>query len=177
MNKRPHRKISAAAVILFVALVCRDAHADGWPMESVAPGKTALVPGFSVRNGDWLAVDGLGVLVLGWQTPSRAVALVARGEAAIAGVSAGIGLATNALTGPCAPKPRCDIDDFLGAGIISVEARAEQMYGPTGWHRTTYVGGQVSFAGIIFKPAIGFMVNPRDRRDAHAQVVIAGAGW
>jgi hypothetical protein len=177
MKSRPSRKVSLAAVLVVVVIRDRSALADGWPMEALVPGKAALVPGFSIRNGDWVAVDGLGVLVLGWPKPSRAVALVARGEVAIAGVSAGVGLAMNAIGGTCAPQPRCDIDDSLGGGIVSVEARAEQMYGPTSWHRTTYVGWQVSFAGIIFKPAIGLMVNPRDPRDSHAQVVFAGGGW
>jgi hypothetical protein len=132
----------------------------------------AVVPGASVRNGDLVAVDGLGVLLL--STPSP-VALVIRGELGLGGSSAGIGLATNAF-GSASPGD-WRIDDFLGSGILSLEARVSRMYGPTTWRSATYIGGQLSFACIIFKPALAWMVAADDPRDEHFQIVLAGVGW
>src|SRR4051812_32272530 len=65
------------------------------------PIETALVPGVSVRNGDWVAVDGLGIVLLGPREYGSFVAAVVRGELAIGGISAGVGLATNVDSGPC----------------------------------------------------------------------------
>ena len=134
-------------------------------------------PGFSIRNGDWLAVDGLGILLLGAPAASRMTAVVVRGEVGLGGSSAGIGLATNVFAGsdytlPCTWK----MDEFLGGGILSLEGRVERMYGPTTWRSTTYVGWQVSFAGIIFKPAVGCMVAADNPRDRHCQSQPARAG-
>jgi len=135
------------------------------------------VAGFSIRNGDWVAVDGMGILLLGAPTANRMTAFVVRGEVGLGGSSVGIGLATNALRGPdyrlaCS----CKMDEFIGSGILSLEARVERMYGPTTWRNTTYVGWQVSFAAIIFKPALGCVVAADNPRDRHCQIA-TGAGW
>jgi hypothetical protein len=66
--------------------------------------------------------------------------------------------------------------DFPGSGMLSVEARVERMYGPTSWRSTTYVGGQLSFAGIMIKPSVGWMVDVHDPRDSHYQIT-TGLGW
>ncbi len=140
------------------------------------PGVFAAVPGFSVRNGDWVAVDGLGILVLGQPVPRRLAAVVLRGEVGLGGSSAGIGLATNVL-GLSPSTQGWSATDFIGSGVLSLEGRLERMYGPTSWRRTTYVGGQISFSAIICKPALGWMVAADDPRDRHFQIVFAGAGW
>jgi hypothetical protein len=51
------------------------------------------------------------------------------------------------------------------------------MFGPTSWRRTNYVGGQVSLAAILWKPAVGLMVAPADLHDLHWQVTFISAGW
>jgi hypothetical protein len=131
---------------------------------------SAVAPGFSVRNGDWLTVDALGVLMLDTRAP---IAAVARGEIGIGGSSLGIGLATN-FFGP--PQP-WTMSDFL-MGIFSLEARVERMYGPTTWRSTTYVGGQLSWGLMIFgKPALAWMVAADDAHEEHFQFVFFGAGW
>lgn len=149
---------------------------SNWP--GVVSNDVAFMPGFSLRNGDWVAVDGLGVLLLPAARPwDRVAALVVRGEVGLGGSSAGVGLATITLARQ-APRPsgECEVSEFLGSGIVSLEGRVERMYGPTTWHSTTYVGWQVSFAGIIFKPALGCMVAADNPRDRHCQIA-TGAGW
>jgi hypothetical protein len=138
------------------------------------PIETAVVPGFSIRNGDWVVVDALGVVLLGLQEkPARGYAVVMRSELGIGGASAGVGPATNLFSGQ---GPR-DMSDFLGSGILSLEARVTRMYGLTSWRSTTYVGGQLSFAGIIWKPAIGWMVAVDNPHDVHGQITLFGGGW
>jgi hypothetical protein len=141
-----------------------------------APIETVLVPGVSVRNGDWVAVDGLGIALLSPREYASFVAAVLRGELAIGGISAGVGLATNVLSEPC-PSRGCDMSVFLGSGILSLEGRVERMFGPTSWRRTTYVGAQVSLATIFWKPAVGLMIAPDDPRDHHWQITFIGGGW
>jgi len=137
------------------------------------PSETAVVPGLSVRNGDWVAIDALGILLLPADNPSRYFAVVGRTELAIGGVGAGFGLATN--LGP-EQSPE-GMADFLGTGILILEARAELMYGPASWRRAIYVGGQLSLAAILIKPAIAWMVAVDDPRDAHVQITLFGGGW
>jgi len=141
------------------------------------PFEVGAVPGISVRNGDWVAVDGLGVLLLGAPTAITMAAVVIRGEIGLGGSSAGIGLATNAFAANCTLPDTYDMSEFLGTGILSLEARVARMYGPTTWRSATYVGGQLSFAGILWKPAIAWMVATDDPRDRHTQITICGFGW
>jgi hypothetical protein len=152
---------------------------------------THVVPGFSIRNGDWIAIDALGVGLLGSTAPGCTFALVLRGELGLGGASAGFGLATNMFAEACSAPGGCDMSEFLGSGMMSLEARVARMYGPTSWRSTTYVGGQLSFAltpfipphwfdGPLnigtFKPSIGVMVDPHDPRDKHTQIAVGG-GW
>ena len=153
-----------------VVVILLDGTAEARPIEAT------VVPGLSIRNGDWIAVDGLGVILLGSHAPDRFSAVVLRGELGIGGASAGFGLATNLLSGPCPPVSGCDISHFLGSGMLSLEARVERMYGPTSWRSTTYVGGQFSLAAVIFKPSVGWMVDPRHPSENHIQVA-TGCGW
>jgi hypothetical protein len=154
----------------------RPCQRDGsWP--GVVSNDLAFAAGFSLRTGDWVAVDGLGVLLLPAARPwDKMFALVVRGEVGLGGSSAGIGLATRLLPSQGSRPGECQISEFLGAGVLSLEGRVERMYGPTSWRSTTYVGWQLSFAGIIFKPALGGMVasdNPRDQR----VLLATGLGW
>jgi len=140
------------------------------------PLETAFAGGASIRNGDWVAVDGLGVVLLGSPVPIRSLAVVARGEVGLGGVSAGLGLALNSLPGQCRVPGACTMSDLLWSGMISLEARVARMYGPTSWRNTTYAGGQLSLAGIICKPSLGWMVDVHDPRDRHYQIA-TGVGW
>ena len=170
--------VGLAAVLTMLPATRTEARPCEQPCPTWPPASwVAVVPGFSIRNGDWLAVDGLGILLLGAPAASRMTAVVVRGEVGLGGSSAGIGLATNVFAGsdytlPCTWK----MDEFLGSGILSLEGRVERMCGPTTWRSTTYVGWQVSFAGIIFKPAVGCMVAADNPRDRHCQIA-TGAGW
>jgi len=136
------------------------------------PSDTAVVPGLSVRNGDWVAIDALGIFLLPADNPSKYFAVVGRTELALGGVSAGFGLAMN-LFPEQSPE---GMTDFLFAGILSLEARAEVMFGPSSWRRTTYVGVQLSLAAFM-KPAIAYVVAVDDPRDAHVQLTLFGGGW
>lgn len=147
----------------------------GWP--GMTTRTLTVVPGVSVRNGDWFVFDGVAIVLLNAPAPTRAVAVVARGEVGPGGASLGVGIATNATSGANHTPGVVDMSDFLGSGIVSLEARAERTYGVNTWRRTTYAGGQLSFAAIIFKPSVGLMVDAHDRRDAHVQIAFMGVGW
>jgi hypothetical protein len=135
-----------------------------------------VLPSLSIRNGDWVAVGGLGVGLLGSTAPGRTFAVVVRGELGLGGVGAGLGLATNMFAGSCLAPGGCSRSDFFGSGVGSLEARVERMYGLTSWRHTTYVGGQLSLSLVIWKPAIGVMFDAHDPRDARLQVA-TGCGW
>jgi hypothetical protein len=128
--------------------------------------KAAILAGLSFRNGDWLVVDGLGMVVV-FDPPlsDRCVAATVRGEVGIGGSAVAIGLATNAGSTSCA------WDDFSESGIATLEARVERTYGPTGWRRTEYVGAQVSLAiPWWWRPSLAWMFNVHDAADNHVQV-------
>ena len=172
------RAIGLVAMVILVGgrvEAAPDERAQGWP--GMTSGRLGLVPGFRVRNGDWFVVDALGIALLGPPARTRAVAVVARGEAGIGGAGMGVGVATNALPGPYPAPGGVQMSDFVGSGIGILEARAEWTYGLTSWRRTTYVGGQLSLAAVVFKPSVGVMVDAHDRRDRRVQVAFLGAGW
>jgi hypothetical protein len=142
--------------------------------EARAPeARTAL--GAELRNGDWLAVEPVGLVLLAGSDEGANVAAMVRVVLGVGGSGMGIGLATG-LGGPCIKPEPCELRDSLFSSIIGVEARAEHMYGPTGWRRATYVGPHLSFGGIFLKGSVGWMFDVHDRADNHFQIGV-GSGW
>jgi hypothetical protein len=169
METKPRPRISLALFALASAvLTLLDGRAEAI--------ETFVVPGLSVRNGDWVGIDGLGVALLGSPRPGRTIAAVLRGELGLGGAAGGLGLATNLLSGSCSAPGGCSMSDFLGSGMGTLEARIERMYGLTSWRHATYVGGQLSWSLVIWKPSIGVMFDAHDPRDARLQVA-TGCGW
>jgi hypothetical protein len=72
----------------------------------------------SVRNGDWVAIDGMVVLLLGEPTPHRTAAAVFRGELGLGCSSLGMGLAMNSIAH--GPQERYDMSDFLQISFAGV---------------------------------------------------------
>lgn len=166
--KAPVRLGVAAAVLVLLA-----GQAEARESETVIlPGvirhhdSAGFLAGVSFHNGDWLVVDGLGMVVV-YDPPlsSRCLAATARAEVGLGGSAAAIGLATNTF------DTSCKMDELLESGVIGVEARLERMYGPTSWRRTEYVGAQVSLAiPWWWRPSLAWMFNVHDAADNHLQI-------
>jgi hypothetical protein len=131
--------------------------------------------GAEIRNGDWFAIEPLGLVLLGGSGNGGNVAGTARGVLGLGGSGAAIGLATG-LGGPCIGPGPCALRDSMFSSIISAEARVERMYEPTLWRSTTYVGPHLSFGGTFLKASVGWMFDVHDRADNHFQIGVGG-GW
>jgi hypothetical protein len=134
-----------------------------------------LAPGFEFRNGDWLALELMGVVLVGGGEDGANVAATARGVLGIGGSGGAIGIATG-LGGPCVEPEPCTLRDSLFSSIVGIEARVERMYGPSTWRHTTYVGPHLSFGGIFMKCSVGWMFAVHDKTDNHFQLGFGG-GW
>jgi len=131
--------------------------------------------GAAFRNGDWLAIEPVGLVLLGGSGSGGNVAALARGVVGLGGSGAALGLATG-LGGPCLGRPPCGLRASIFNSIISVEGRVERMYGITSWRRTTYVGPHLSFGGMFLKGSAGWMFDVHDRANDHFQLGLGG-GW
>lgn len=131
--------------------------------------------GVEVRNGDWISMDALGLVLIAGADDGPNLAGTVRGVLGLGGSGGGIGLATG-LGGRCLGSARCSVRDSVFSSIIGVEARVERMYGPTSWRRTTYAGPQVSFGGKVLRMSVGWMFDLHDGSDHHLQLGFGG-GW
>jgi hypothetical protein len=111
------------------------------PQDWSSDSKTIVLPGLGFRNGDWFAVDALGMTIFDPLPSGRCIAAMARGELGVGGSAVAIGLVTNVDEAPCKVSAA-----FLESGLVSLEVRVERMDGSTNWRRTTYEGAQVSLA-------------------------------
>jgi hypothetical protein len=162
------RSLAAFIVVLTLLASHTEARADQGlsPPDWSTDRKTIVLPGLGFRNGDWFAVDALGMAIFDPLRSHRCIAATARGELGIGGSAAAIGLATNLDEAPCKVSAA-----FLESILVSLEARVERMYGPTTWRRTTYVGAQVSLATMFwFRPSLGWMFDAHSAADNHVQV-------
>lgn len=150
---------SVAAASLVAVLVAGQARAEA----------TEAYPtlGLEIRNGDIVSLEAGGIVVFGSASKlPRPVIASLRGELAVGGASAGIGLA---IAGTDKPHP--GLRDVLFGGLVLVEVRIERMYGPTSWSHTTYAGPQVTlYPSIAPKLSLGWMAAIHDTIDNHLQV-------
>jgi len=167
---RTHSKLLPATTGLLLLLLASEAKAE--------PRKVYGMLDLEAREGDYLALEPGAYYLLGAPTAvGRPIAFFARGEVAVAGSGAGIGLMVDQLSDDCGPYPTPR--DLFFSFLVSLEARAERMYGHTSWNHTTYVGPQFTFAlvpAILPKVSVGWMINPRNAADNHVQSGI-GFGW
>jgi hypothetical protein len=63
------------------------------------------------------------------------------------------------------PSPK----ELIYGGLLTLEARAERMYGSTSWNHATYIGPQLSF-NLMWKLSVGWMINVHDSSDQHPQL-------
>jgi hypothetical protein len=170
MKTSPTARLPLTAILV---LLSADARADDPPIPTVVPGHVFLVPGFSVRNGDWVAVEPSFWFTRSLIGPSRPIMLVARLMLGVGGSGIGIGFAPT-LEPPCPTVETCKTPWFWLP--FSLEAHVERMYGPTPWRSATYVGPQFSLSAYLLKTSLGWMVDASDRSDSHVQVAI-GVGF
>jgi hypothetical protein len=157
---------SFIAVVMLLASQAEPRADQGFsPPDWSTERKTFVLGGFGFRNGDLFAVDAVGMALFDTFRSGRCIAMTARGELGVGGAAAAVGLATNLAEAPCKLSAA-----FLQSGIVSLEARVERTYGPTGWRRTMYVGPQVSLATMWWwKPSLGWMFDAHDAADNHVQ--------
>jgi hypothetical protein len=184
MRTRPdHRWPSAcragasAKIALGLALVVftREARADGPLVATLVPKRVFLARGYSVRSGDYFAVEPAFVFVADARPGTRPPVGVVRPIAGVGGSGLGIGLALQPI-GPIAGERPQHVEDYVSILPVSLEAHVERMYWSRHWRSATYLGPQVSLSVYFLKASAGLMVNASDQRDRHAQLGI-GAGF
>jgi len=165
---------ATAAILLAATLVMISgrAHAQNYPVATVAPGHMYVVRGFSIRNGDYLVLEPPVLFFFGPIRPR--VTLVARPMLGVGGSGAGIGLAMNLMPSRPGGEPRTPAADYFMGPFVSLEAHIERMYGPTNWRSATYAGPQLSLSLYVLKASLGWMVDPGDGTDHHVQIALGG---
>jgi len=153
----------------FLVLVGGHARADTRPREA------RLAVGVELRNGDWLAVEPIGLVLIGGSEDAANVAAMARGVLGVGGSGGAIGLATG-LGGPCIEPEPCRLRDSVFSSIVGIEARVERTYGLSTWRRTTYVGPHLFFGGVLMKCSVGWMFDANNKTNNHFQLGLGG-GW
>ena len=171
------RSMRVGVASLLVMLVASRARAEARPPQNQEaqeqPQRAYVLFAIQGRNGDYLAFEPVALFLLGAPGKShRPIAALVRGELGVGGAGGGVGLAIDWW--PSA-NPYPNPEEIIYGGLMTVEARAERMYGPTSWTHTTYVGPQGSF-NLMFKFSVGWMINVRDSRDDHLQFGL-GAGF
>jgi hypothetical protein len=164
------RQLAAFVVATGFALWGAQVRADDHPIATVVPGHIFMVPGLSIRNGDWVAAEPTFWFVRKLMGPGRPIVLVARAIVGIGGSGGGVGFAPT-LEPPCRTTEACSETPFFWPPV-SLEAHIERMYGPTHWRAATYLGPQLSASAYVLKASIGWMVNVKERSDNHVQVGI-----
>jgi hypothetical protein len=162
---RPAARIGFAATVLIILGGAAQA----------GPREARVAVGCEVRNGDWLAFEALGLVLVGGSEDGANVAATARGVAGLGGAGGAIGLATG-LGGPCVEREPCALRESVFSSIVGVEARVERTYGPSTWRHATYAGPHLSFGGVFMKWSAGWMFDLDDRTNNHLQLGIGG-GW
>lgn len=154
---------------LVLGLFANEARAEELPDPFIYSRSAAVALGINVRNGDWVTVNAMGMVLLGPPEARTCAAVTARAEVGIGGSGAGIGLGVG-------PFPEgCVMPNFLFSGIISLEAHVERMYFST-WPSATYVGPQVTFSWIWMKISIAAMHDINDSTNKQGQLGF-GMGW
>jgi hypothetical protein len=150
-----------------VVLISGRAHAQNYPVITVVPEHVFVVRGGSFRNGDLFAIEPSGLFLFG--PIDRPFAMVARAVLGLGGSGGGIGLAMNLIPPRQGEELSWQGDDFFMGPFVSLEARAERMYGLTSWRSATYVGPQLSLSIFVLKASLGWMVDVSHQTDHHVQ--------
>lgn len=168
-RRRIERTIAffASVVIMFTGA---GVQADDHPIAPVVADHVFVVPGVSVRNGDWVAFEPALWLTRTLVGPGRPIVFVVRGIVGLGGSGAAIGIAPT-LEPPCPTRELCTHTPFFWPPA-SLEGRVERMYGLTHWRAATYAGPHLSLSAYLIKASIGWMVDVNDRSDNHVQVGI-----
>jgi hypothetical protein len=156
-------------------LISGRAHAQNYAAATVVPEHVYMMPGYSIRNGDLVAIESSCLFFFG--PIRRPAALVARAMLGAGGSGVGVGLAGNVTP----PRPGEEVtlqgDDFFWGPFVSLEAHVERMYPLlTSWRHATFVGPQLSMSIFVLKASVGWMFDVNARTDQHLQIGL-GAGF
>jgi hypothetical protein len=161
------------ALAVMLMLLSRNARADSPLVVTLVPKHVFLARGFSVRMGDYFALEPAFLFVGDARPGSRPPVGVLRPIAGVGGSGLGVGVAWQPFWPIEGERPE-HVEGYVDILPISIEVHIQRMYGPTHWRSATYLGPQLSLSVLFLKASVGWLVNAIDEHDRRPQFGIGG---